>query len=277
MAVVGIVGPGRAGLGLAGALARAGHEVFLHGRSPKPVPGGLSLTTGAVPPWLDRVAIVILAVPDDAVTEVASRLADSGAVGAGHVVLHLSGVLDRGVLSPLAPTGAALGSLHPLRSFGSGEENLEGVFAAVEGDDRAVERAVDLARSIGLRPFRLGPGGKARYHAGAVFAANFLVTLYARAERLFRDAGIPSGEARAALVALMRGVVENLADRGAGALTGPLARGDVETVRLHLEALDPQDRLLYRVLSRLTLDLAGLPEARRQALERLLDERLAGE
>lgn len=272
MAIVGIVGPGRAGLGLARALLRAGHVVLLHGRKPKAVPGGLTLTTGPVPPWLHRSEIVILAVPDDAVREVADHLAASGAVGADHVVLHLSGVLDRSALSPLVPTGAALGSLHPLRSFGSGEESLEGVFAAVEGDDRAVEGAIKLARSIGLEPFRLAPGKKARYHAGAVFAANFLVTLYARAEKLFTDAGIAPHEARPALVGLMEGVLENLRERGIGALTGPLARGDVESVKLHLEALDPEDRLLYRLLSRLTLDFAGLPEAKRRELERALDE-----
>ncbi len=276
MAVVGIVGPGRAGLGLARALLRAGHKVLLHGRRPKPLPEGLTLSTGAVPPWLSRSEIVILAVPDDAVSEVADRVAASGAVRADQVVLHLSGVLDRSALSPLSPTGAALGSLHPLRSFGSGEESLEGVFAAVEGDDRAVEEASKLARSIGLRPFRLAPGKKAQYHAGAVVAANFLVTLYARAEKLFTDAGIPPEEARAALVALMGGVVGNLSERGADALTGPLVRGDVETLRLHLEALEPEDRSLYRLLSRLTLDLARLPEAQRRAVERLLDEGTAG-
>jgi predicted short-subunit dehydrogenase-like oxidoreductase (DUF2520 family) len=222
------------------------------------------------------VRIVILAVPDDAIREVAGQLAASGAVGSGHVVLHLSGVLDRSALSPLSPAGAALGSLHPLRSFGSGEERLEGAFAAVEGDDRAVEEAVNLARSIGLRPFRLATGKKALYHAGAVFAANFLVTLYSRAERLLGEAGITPGEAREALSGLMAGVVENVALRGVDALTGPVARGDVETVRLHLEVLGPEDRELYRLLSRLTLELARLPGAQRRALEQVLDEPRGG-
>lgn len=276
MAVVGIVGPGRAGLGLSRALVRAGHRVLLHGRNPKPVPQPLELTTGPVPPWLGSVRIVILAVPDDAIREVAGQLAASGAVGSGHVVLHLSGVLDRSALSSLSPAGAALGSLHPLRSFGSGEERLEGAFAAVEGDDRAVEEAVNLARSIGLRPFRLATGKKALYHAGAVFAANFLVTLYSRAERLLGEAGITPGEAREALSGLMAGVVENVARRGVDALTGPVARGDVETVRLHLEVLGPEDRELYRLLSRLTLELARLPGAQRRALEQVLDEPRGG-
>lgn len=270
MAVVGIIGPGRAGLGLGVALSRAGHRVLLHGRSPKPVPPQLALTTGPLPPWLDGAEIVVLAVPDDAILEVASTLARSGAIRDRQVVLHLSGVLGHKALSPLASTGAALGSLHPLHSFGGERESLEGAFAAVEGEPRAVETAVQLARSIGLRPFRLDSDKKATYHAAAVIAANFLVTLYARAEALFRKAGIPPEEARAALGSLMAGVVENVRQRGTDAVTGPVARGDVETIRLHLRVLDGEDAALYRMLSRLTLELVELDSSRRRTIFEVL-------
>lgn len=270
MAAVGIIGPGRAGLGLALALARAGHEVKLHGRSPRSVPPPLTLTTGPIPPWLDATGVVVIAVPDDAISGLAASLAQTGKVGARHVILHLSGVLDRNALQALAKTGAGLGSLHPLQSLSdpaTAPERLSGAFAGVEGDDRAASAAADLARSVGLKPFRLSAGKKACYHAGAVTAANFLVTLYGTAEKLFTRAGVPPPEARAALLALMRGVLENVQASGAaGALTGPVARGDAKTVRLHLEALDGREAELYRALSRATLELAALPEDKRRAL-----------
>lgn len=271
MAAVGIVGPGRAGLGLALAFARAGHDVKVHGRRAKSIPPPLGpLTHGDVPPWLDATDLVVIAVPDDAIPDVAARLARTGKVGARHVVLHVSGVLDGSALEPLAASGAALGSLHPLQSLSdptTAPERLRGAYAAVEGDDRAVRAALELARSVGLQPFELAAGQKARYHAGAVFAANFLVTLYGTAEKLFTGAGVPPADAAPALLSLMRGVLDNVKARGAaGALTGPVARGDAESVRRHLSALEGQDAALYRELSRATLELASLDEAKRRAV-----------
>ncbi len=214
--------------------------------------------------------MVVIAVPDDAIPTVAAQLARSGKVGAGHVVLHVSGVLDGSALEALASTGAALGSLHPLQSLSdptTAPDRLRGAYAAVEGDDRAAIAAVDLAESVGLKPFRLAAGQKARYHAGAVFAANFLVTLYGMAEKLFTSAGVPPEDAAPALLSLMRGVLENVKARGAaGALTGPVARGDAESVRRHLAALQGLEAALYRELSRATLELATLDEKQRRAV-----------
>lgn len=274
MAAVGIVGPGRAGLGLGLALAQAGHAVHLHGRRQKPVPSPLTLTIGAVPPWLAAVDVVILAVPDDAVPNVAGVLARSGSMGPGHVALHLSGALDHTALQRLAPTGAALGSLHPLLSFGdpvAAPGRLRNAHAALEGGERAMATAAALAASVGLTCFRLAGGQKATYHAGAVFGANFLVTLYATAEQLFLKAGIAPEQANLALTALMAGVLDNIRERGAKALTGPVARGDVESIRRHLAALEGQDAVLYRELSRATLEIAELEDERRRAIVNALD------
>jgi predicted short-subunit dehydrogenase-like oxidoreductase (DUF2520 family) len=260
---LGVVGPGRAGTGLALAWARAGHRVRLHGRRVKPVPAPLTLTVGsadAPPPWLEAVSVVVLAVPDDAIAPLARALARTPAIGAGHVVLHLSGLLGQGALEALSPSGAALGSLHPLQTLVEAErvpEHLRGAWAAVEGMPRAAAVAERLARDVGLRPFRLHAEDKPRYHAGAVFASNYFVVVEAIAHDLLRAAGLSDTDAWAALAPLVRATLENLERRSPlQALTGPVARGDAATVARHLEALAGIDRDLYRQLGEVALDLA---------------------
>lgn len=275
---VGVIGPGRAGTGLALAWVRAGLDVRLHGRHAKPVPAPLTLTVGpadAPPPWIGAVAVVVLAVPDDAIPPLAAALAARQAVQANHVVLHVSGSLSHDVLRILAPSGAALGSLHPLQTLVEPErapEHLRGAWAAVEGMPRAVEIAERLARDVGLRPFRLRPGAKPLYHAGAVFASNYFVVVEAVAERLLRGAGLAEGEAWEALAPLVAGTLDNLRRQGPlAALTGPVARGDVDTLTRHLAALSGTEAELYRRLGKATLELA-----RRRGMDEAVAARVAG-
>jgi len=249
------------GLGLA--LAGAGYTVELHGRTKKAVPRPLTLTVGpgdAPPPWIARPAVVILAVRDDAIRPLASVLAAAAAVDARQVVLHLSGVHGQEALGPLVGSRAALGSLHPLQTISEPEraaERLKGAWAAVEGMPRAVEAAEQLAQDVGLRPFRIASQAKPMYHAGAVFASNYVVVVEAVAQRLLRHAGLTDAEAWQALRPLVEGTIENLGRVGPlGALTGPVARGDEATIRRHVEALTQDDAALYRVLGRAALELA---------------------
>lgn len=267
--VVGVVGPGRAGTGLALAWAQAGHDVRLHGRRPKPVPPPLTLTVGAtdeLPPWLAAVSVVVLAVPDDAIAPLARSLARADSLAAHQVVLHLSGLLDHQALAALSPSGAALGSLHPLQTLVEPEQapvHLRGAWAAVEGSPHAIATAERLARDIGLRPFRVRPEDKARYHAGAVFASNYFVVVEGIAQDLLRSTGLSETDAWSALAPLVGGTLDNLARQGpVAALTGPVARGDAETVTRHLAVLSGDQRELYRQLGTLALDLA-----RRRGLE----------
>jgi len=261
--VVGIVGPGRAGVGLALALAKSGRDVRLHGRTKKAVPHPLTLTVGPEnepPAWIAQAGVLILAVKDDAITPLAGVVARTGAVRPDHVVLHLSGSQGQEALTPLVGSRAALGSFHPLQTISEPEraaERLKGTWAAVEGMPRAVEVAEGLARDLGMRPFRLPSNAKAIYHAGAVFASNYFVVVEAVAQRLLRHAGLSDKEAWEALRPLVEGTLENLAHQPpTAALTGPVARGDEATVRRHLEALTSDDAALYRVLGRAALELA---------------------
>jgi predicted short-subunit dehydrogenase-like oxidoreductase (DUF2520 family) len=277
---VGVIGPGRAGTGLALAWARAGYPVRLHGRRAKPVPEPLTLTvdpTEAPPPWLSEVAVVVLAVPDDAIPPLAAVLARGAGIRPAQVVLHLSGSLASDALSVLAGSGAGLGSLHPLQTLVQPElapEHLRGAWAAVEGSARAVELAERLARDIGLRPFRLRAEDKARYHAGAVFASNYFVVVEAIAARLLHEAGVGKGDAWAALSPLVAGTLRNLDREGPrAALTGPVARGDADTLVRHLAQLDGMEGDLYRRLGAAALEIArqrGLDAATAARVARVL-------
>jgi predicted short-subunit dehydrogenase-like oxidoreductase (DUF2520 family) len=261
---IGVIGAGRAGRGIAVALARAGHHVtLLSRRTSSPAPAGVSLLVapdGPTKGWVADHPILICAVPDDTIRPLAEQIAGLGAVTNEHVILHLSGALGQEALGPLVPTGAALGSLHPLQTISDPDrapERLRGAWAAVEGTPRAEETADRLARAVGLRPFRLAPKAKPLYHAAAVFASNYFVVVAAVAQRLLRHAGLSDADAWAALRPLVAGTFENMATADPrAALTGPVARGDAATIVRHLYALTADDAKLYQSLGRAALELA---------------------
>ncbi len=269
--VVGLIGPGRAGVGLALALAQAGYTVRLHGRRKKKVPAPLTLSVGdgdTPPAWIAEAGVVILAVRDDGIRPLAEALAAVRAITSDHVVLHLSGVQGQEALGPLVTSRAALGSFHPLQTIVEPERTparLKGAWAAVEGMPRAVEAAERLAQDLGMRSFRIATKAKAIYHAGAVFASNYLVVVEAVAQRLLRHAGLTDADAWAALRPLVEGTLENLSRaEPKDALTGPVARGDTATIVRHIESLTLDDGTLYRALGRAALELAqkrGMDEA----------------
>jgi len=259
---IGIIGPGRAGVGLALALAQAGYSVFIHGRKKKHVPAPLKLTVGdggTPPPWIGDTDVVILTVRDDAITPLAESLAQARAIAERHVVLHLSGSQGQEALGPLVTSRAALGSLHPLQTIVEPElapARLQGAWAAVEGMPRAVAAGERIAQELGMRPFRIATKAKPIYHAGAVFASNYLVVVEAVAQRLLRHAGLSDADAWAALRPLVEGTFENLTrHEPREALTGPVVRGDTATIVRHLQSLAVDDAKLYRALGRAALEL----------------------
>jgi predicted short-subunit dehydrogenase-like oxidoreductase (DUF2520 family) len=216
-----VVGTGRAGGAIAARLAER----------------GLAVQSGREPSA--DAELVILAVPDAAISEVSRR------VPVGPWVAHVSGATS---LIALQPHRLRF-SVHPLQTLSRerGPEQLDGAWAAItfETDDAAA-RARWLAETLGLRPFPLADADKPLYHAGAAMASNFLVTLYRAAARLMEQTGAPPE----ALVPLMTRTIEN-----GFALTGPIARGDWSTVEAHLRALEeraPDLVPLYRALAEAT-------------------------
>jgi predicted short-subunit dehydrogenase-like oxidoreductase (DUF2520 family) len=146
----------------------------------------------------------------------------------------------------------------------------------VEGGGAALGLAERIVHACGGHALRIAPGGKAAYHAAAVFASNYAVALLSVAERLMEQAGVDAADARPALTALAAGAVENVGARGPeAALTGPIVRGDVETVALHLGRLSADERALYSLLGREALRLArraGLEDAAAERMGALLGE-----
>lgn len=223
-----VVGAGRVGSALAGRL---------DGRLP-------TRTTGRELE-VDGAGLVLLCVPDRAIAEVAA------AIPPGPWVAHTSGACRLDALDPHERRF----SLHPLQTFtrARGADQLDGAWAAVSGQSaEAREAGFALARLLGLEPFELDDEERPAYHAGAAIASNYLVTIHWAAAELFRAAGAPPE----ALEPLMRRTIENGFE-----LTGPISRGDWETVERHLaeiRARRPQLEPMYRALADATATVAAL-------------------
>jgi len=281
-----IVGPGRMGLALGAALlqARAVERLIFYGRSLEPPPHPIFEPSDLVAeyrigphPVPTGTTIVILAVPDRALAEVAYDLSLTGPAPPGCAVFHLSGALSTEALAPLHGVGYTVGSIHPLQSVADpwlSGDRLMGAAFAIAGEPAALAAARRLVDELAGRALVIPPQFRPIYHAAASVASNFLVALLAFSVRLMEQAGVPEGEALAGLLPLVRGTLDNLQQLGVpAALTGPIARGDVDTVRLHLARLSAEDRVLYCALGRELLRvsrLAGLDEERATELDTLL-------
>jgi predicted short-subunit dehydrogenase-like oxidoreductase (DUF2520 family) len=235
--------------------------------------------------------VVFLTVPDDAVAAVAAALAATD-LPRGVAFVHASGALELGALAPLGPRHA-VGSFHPLRSFPrpGPPEAFRGIVIGVDASTESLRRALNrLARDLGASPKRVTDAQRAVYHAAAVFASNYVVTLLAEAVRLLEQSGWTEKEAIHGLVPLAEGAVANVRERGPVlALTGPIRRGDAETVKRHLIALAQLETSarratkgrksdLYRMLGNVALEIAqqaGLKPVAAERTRRALTRKVA--
>ena len=261
------VGPGRVGLALGYALlqAEAVSSLVYYGRRPEPPEHPLFHQDLAEYRYgLERpsegVRAVLLTVPDHVLPEIAVALAARGAPPPHVSAFHTSGVRGADLLEPLHRIGYSVGTLHPLQSVANpvtGAERLRGASYAISGDPTALATARQIVSALAGRAIAVPPHRRPLYHASAVMASNYLVVLLREAVRLFHEAGASPAEAEEALVALARGTLENVAELGVDAsLTGPVVRGDIESVHLHLRTLDRSDATLYAVLGLRALDRA---------------------
>ena len=252
-----IIGAGKTGRTLGLLARRAGYEIgavvcrrLAHAREAAAFIGGGR--PGTTP---EASALTILAVPDGEIAGIARLLR----LPRGGVVAHTCGSLGAEALRPLHPAGA----IHPLRSFADPRRaaaDFPGTACAIDGDPKAVAALERFARALGGEPLRVKTARKALYHAGAVFASNYLVALLEAALRLFEKAGVPRRKAADVLLKLSEGTLANVASVGIpAALTGPIERGDAKTVRLHVQALAADAPALwgpYASLGGLTVDVA---------------------
>jgi predicted short-subunit dehydrogenase-like oxidoreductase (DUF2520 family) len=262
---VGIVGAGRAGTALAVALGRAGHEIVaasaVSDASVQRVQRNLPGIAIMQPPEVVAAAdLVLLTVPDDVLPGLVAGLAATGAALEGRLVAHVSGRHGLAVLDPAVRAGGLPIALHPVMTFTGRPDDIDklaGISFGVTAPDSLRLVAEALVVEMGGEPVFIPESQRDLYHAALASAANHLVTLVVQATDLLRDAGV--AQPARMLGPLLSAALDNALRLGDAALTGPVARGDADTVASHIDALRadaPEALPAYLALARLTADRA---------------------
>jgi predicted short-subunit dehydrogenase-like oxidoreductase (DUF2520 family) len=275
---IAIVGAGRLGRALATRLGSADYSIREvisrnHRRSLTDAQqlarklGAQAWTTAAAPVQAD---LVWFFVPDSEVSKAAIQLSSKD--WEGRVAFHSSGVLPSDALEVLREKGAAVAAVHPLMTFvGGSVPELRGVTFAVEGDARAVRMARKIIHDLGGNAVRLRKQDKVAYHAFSTVVCPLLVSLLASSEAVASLAGISSAEARRRMLPIIRQTLANYAKLGpSGSFSGPIVRGDVETISQHLSALAkvPVAQQVYVALAKAALQY--LPSQNEREIYELL-------
>lgn len=287
MTRISVIGAGRVGAVLAAALREAGHEIVATaGESTASRHRIADLLPGvpvAKPTAVARAAdLVLLTVPDDMLGNVVTTLVGAGAIGPDQTVVHTSGRHGLAVLEPARAVGARVVAMHPAMTFtGTGVDlpRLAGCVFGVTADDADRDLAEGLVADLGGVSMFVPEDKRTLYHAGLAHGANHLVTLVAQAMELLSASG--AEDPAATLRPLLRAALDNALDAGDAALTGPIVRGDVQTVMAHLAdvtAHAPSTLPSYVAMARATADRAVLDgrllPIRRNRLVALLDAAL---
>jgi predicted short-subunit dehydrogenase-like oxidoreductase (DUF2520 family) len=205
----------------------------------------------------DNADLVFIATPDDIIPAVASQIRWHK----GQSVVHCSGADSIDILNPARQAGAYTGVFHPLQTFAAMmQENLKGITFALEAGEPLLTSLKEMSEMLGGHWIELKAKDRVLYHAAAVFACNYLVTLTSIAVKLWGNIDVPQYKAIQALLPLMRGTLNNIEATGVmQSLTGPIARGDTGTIKRHLaalDAIDPELTRLYRELGINTIPVA---------------------
>jgi predicted short-subunit dehydrogenase-like oxidoreductase (DUF2520 family) len=276
---IAIVGAGNLGIALGVALREAGYRIEsvvarTRGNSLARA-RRLAALTGAravVGSKEVKARILWLCVPDAEIERATVSLSE-GFQGRGRIALHSSGALGSETLEPLRRKGVAVASVHPLMTFVRGSRpSLAGVSFAIEGDPVAVRAARRMVHDLGGKSHAISQKEKNAYHAWGTFASPLLTALLATAEQVAALAGVSKKAARERMLPILLQTVRNYGKLGAAAgFSGPIVRGDVETVRRHLEVLQTAviPRQVYMTLARAAL--VYLPAKSKEALQALLD------
>jgi predicted short-subunit dehydrogenase-like oxidoreductase (DUF2520 family) len=243
MLKLGIIGAGTVGTALAVRLSRQGYLVAAVASRSRS--SGLRLVqmvgSGQVCDTpqnvVDNADFIFVTTPDDAIPIVVNQVRWHR----DQCVVHCSGADSLDVLEPARMVGALVGSFHPLQTFASIQkaiDNLPGSTFALEAEGTLLDTLIKMAKALDGHWIKLGAGDKAAYHTAAVMTCNYLVTLVKLATDLWGSFGIPREQAIQALLPLLKGTLINIENLSVpNALTGPIARGDVGTVQIHLNTL----------------------------------------
>jgi len=265
MPKIGFIGAGTVGTALAVRLKERGYPVISVASRSRSSADKLAASVPGCQPYdkkqavADVAELVFITTPDDAIALVASE----PEWHKGQSVVHCSGAHSLDILEPATRAGAHAGAFHPLQTFANvahAIKNIPGSTFALEADGELLQTLKNMAQDLDGTWVKLGAGDKVLYHAAAVFACNYLVTLMKMATDLWQTFDVSTPEATRALLPLLRGTLNNLENIGLpNCLTGPIARGDLGTINRHLEALEQSAPALlptYRDLGLQTIPIA---------------------
>jgi predicted short-subunit dehydrogenase-like oxidoreductase (DUF2520 family) len=274
MKTVAIIGAGRMGGAIGRLLARAGYTVTAVAARNRATADRARAFIGSGEPLTDAVKaassadIIFITTPDGAIKSTCEAIAAGGGFRSGMLVVHASGAQTLDLLRSASAAGAYCAVLHPLQSVPSmelGVTNIPGSYFRVEADPEALATARELVKAMGgielvMPRWTSGKDSAALYHAGAVAVSNFFVALVDFGLRYYQALGADKKEALKAVLPLIKGTLANIEAAGIpDALTGPIMRGDVVTVKGHLQAMEqhaPELLPLYRELARHTVIVA---------------------
>jgi len=262
---IGFIGAGTTGTALAIRLAQQGYNITAVSSRTLASAEKLAKRVGKCQVYqtaqevVDKADLVFITTPDDVIAGVTSEVKWHNKQN----VVHCSGAHSSGILELAEHYGAVTGCFHPLQTFAGIEQainNIPGSTFAIEAQEPLLGMLKDMATELGGEWVILQPGDRALYHTAAVFACNYLVTLVKLATDLWQSFGIPPAQATKALIPLLQGSLNNIANIGLpDCLTGPIARGDLGTIRKHLDVLERENPDLldiYKELGTRTIPIA---------------------
>jgi len=229
--------------------------------------------------------ILFITVPDDRIKEIVRELSTANIIWQEKIVFHCSGLLPSAVLGPLKEKGARTASFHPIQSFPNkhtAPSLFQDIYIGLEGEEEAIHTAKEIVQNLGGNSLRISSEDKPKFHAAFSMTSNFLVVLFDAAVNLLKSSGLSEDKAVQILKPLLEGTVNNIVDSPTcirSALTGPIVRGDGQTVIAHLSALEkfPEVESVYRQLALKTVALAKeektLSEQKIKELFRILEDK----
>ena len=265
---IGFIGAGKVGTAFGGYLKQKGFQVVgYYSRTEisaqKAAEKSDSKVFYSIEQLVEASDLLFITTGDDDIASVARQLAQSTCLRRDHLVLHMSGALPSTVLSPVKDFGCSVYSLHPLQSFADIDkaiQDLSNSYFSLEGDEEHIEILENILKTCGNRYFILKASQKTLYHAAACMLSNYLVTLVHNGLNLMEGMELDSGTAFEAMLPLIEGTIKNISLLGTkAALTGPIARQDIQTVAKQLEAVQiaaPEQLPLFAALATKTLKLA---------------------
>ena len=282
-----LIGAGRAGRAIAGAMYRAGYRFTWICSRQSANAKRLAYAVDCINYGTDfnnfkgYAGFLIIAVSDDQIARVAAEAVSAGIIGGESVAAHLSGALGSDVLEPVRQAGASVMAFHPAQSF-TYESDPNNVFRGIcfdmEGDDRACALGENIAHDLGAKPVRLTADQRLISHLSMTVASNYTVTLFRMVEDIMKSAGISSETTIKLLMPLFSQTAVNIIESGTlKALTGPAARGDSEIIRKHIAVLDTINieysslyKLMAKIAVRMSVERGDIPRSKAEEILREL-------